>query len=336
MLSYAFKTLKQNGYKNIESEKFENIHNLFAAILDKGIGEQLKQGLYKEYINHKENMSVVRGKIEIIGSIKNLTARKQLLTCEYDELSENNLLNQIIKSTVILLIKHKEVETKYKNNLKKKMLFFNNVNSVNLTSIYWSSIRFYKNNNTYHMLINLCKLIINGMLLTEKSGKYKLASFIDEQEMSRLYEQFILAYYCKKHPNLNAKASHIQWACDDNFFDMLPTMKSDVMLHKNNKILIIDAKYYNQATQIHFNTPKLHSTNLYQIFTYVKNKQAECVNNQVSGLLLYAQTDEPVQPNQDYQLSGNQISVKTLDLNQDFTNIAKQLDDIVNDFFQAA
>ncbi|MBO7554616.1 MAG: hypothetical protein J6T41_01400, partial [Neisseriaceae bacterium] len=285
---------------------------------------------------HKENMSVVRGKIEIIGSIKNRIARKQLLTCEYDELSENNLLNQIIKSTVILLIKHKEVKTEYKNNLKKKMLFFNNVNSTNLTSICWSEIFFHKNNNTYHMLINLCKFIINGMLLTEKSGKYKLASFINDQEMSKLYEKFILAYYCKKHPDLNAKASEIKWVCDDNFSDMLPTMKSDIMLHKNNKILIIDAKYYNQTTQTHFHTPKLHSANLYQIFTYVKNKQAECTDNQVSGLLLYAQTDELIQPNQDYQLSGNKISVKTLDLNQDFANITKQLDDIVNDFFQAA
>ena len=56
MLSYAFTTLKQSVYENIEKESFDNIHNLFAAILAKGIGLQLKQGLYREYINCVEEL----------------------------------------------------------------------------------------------------------------------------------------------------------------------------------------------------------------------------------------------------------------------------------------
>ena len=36
-------------------------------------------------------MPVMRGKIDMPGTIKNKLARKQVLTCEYDELSENNL-----------------------------------------------------------------------------------------------------------------------------------------------------------------------------------------------------------------------------------------------------
>jgi 5-methylcytosine-specific restriction enzyme subunit McrC len=70
MLSYAFTTLNQGGYENVETEEFENLHNLFAAILAKGIGRQLKQGLYREYLSRKEDLAVVRGKIDMPGSIK--------------------------------------------------------------------------------------------------------------------------------------------------------------------------------------------------------------------------------------------------------------------------
>ncbi|MGI6567922.1 MAG: 5-methylcytosine restriction system specificity protein McrC [Erysipelotrichaceae bacterium] len=94
MLSYAFTNLKQGDYANIDKEDFDNIHDLFAAILSKGISRQLKQGLYKEYFNKKEDVAVVRGKIDIQGTIKNKLNRRKNLTCEYDELSENNLLNQ--------------------------------------------------------------------------------------------------------------------------------------------------------------------------------------------------------------------------------------------------
>ena len=71
----------------------------------------------------------------------------------------------------------------------------------------------------------------------------------------------------------------------------------------------------------------LHYGNLYQIFTYVKNKDTEFGDqpHKVSGMLLYAATDEAIQPDNSYQMSGNKISVKTLDLNKDFPEIAAQL-----------
>lgn len=102
MLSYAFTTLNQGGYEDVATEEFENIHNLFAAILAKGISRQLKEGLYREYLNRKEDVAVVRGKIDMPGTIQNRLSRRRVLTCEYDELSENNLLNQILKTTVTL------------------------------------------------------------------------------------------------------------------------------------------------------------------------------------------------------------------------------------------
>ena len=37
MLSYAFTTLNQGGYENVATEDFYNLHNLFAAIMAKGI-----------------------------------------------------------------------------------------------------------------------------------------------------------------------------------------------------------------------------------------------------------------------------------------------------------
>ena len=50
-------------------------------------------------------------------------------------------------------------------------------------------------------------------------------------------------------------------------------------------------------------------------------------------MLLYARTDEEIQPDNTYQMSGNKISIKTLDLNKDFSEIRKQLDKIVYNHF---
>ncbi len=335
MLSYAFSTLNQGGYEDIAVEEFANLHNLFAAILAKGIGSQLKQGLYREYLERKEDLTVVRGKIDTLATMQNLQVKKRVLTCEYDDLSENNLLNQILKTTVKLLIQHAKVESVYKDDLKKKMLFFTNIDVIDPASIRWGKIQFQRNNSTYRMLISLCQLVIEGMLMTTDEGEYRLASFVDEQRMSLLYERFILEFYLKECPQVKVKAAQINWALDDGEGTMLPRMQSDIMLSRGNTVLILDAKYYARTTQVQHNVHKIHSSNLYQIFAYVKNEAAkyEDQSHTVSGMLLYARTDETIQPDNVYQMSGNKISVKTLDLNKEFPMMANQLKSIVKEHF---
>lgn len=50
-------------------------------------------------------------------------------------------------------------------------------------------------------------------------------------------------------------------------------------------------------------------------------------------MLLYAKTDEQVPAESTWNMSGNTISVATLDLNQDFAKIRARLDGIVERFF---
>lgn len=331
MLAYAFQTLNQENYEDVAVESFDEIYDLFAAILAKGIGVQLKPGLYREYINRQEELSVMRGKINMPGTIKNRLSHERVLTCEFDELSENNLYNQILKTTVMLLLGNAKVKTEYKDDLKKKMLFLSNVDMLDPTSIQWSAICFQRNNQTYRMLISICQLIIEGMLITTDAGDYRLANFVDEQRMCRLYEKFILEYYSKHYPELRVSASQIPWNVDDGIRTMLPVMQSDIHLQKDNTVLIIDAKYYSHTTQTQYDKHTLHSNNMYQIFTYVKNRDYEFGEDEhkVSGMLLYAKTEEEIQPDNVYQMHGNQITVRTLDLNLPFTEIAEQLNSIV-------
>ena len=226
-----------------------------------------------------------------------------------------------------------DISRENKKNLKRLLMYFGEVDLIDVKDIDWK-IRFDRNNQTYMMIIGICYLTINGLLQTENGGNVKLMDFLDDQSMHRLYEKFILNYYIKEHPEIKASVSQIKWQLDDDNSFMLPKMQTDVYLEQGNKILIIDAKYYSHTTQKNFDSHTVHSGNLYQIFTYVKNKQEEVRGNamEVSGMLLYARTNESIQPDNDYSMSGNKISVKTLDLNQEFNVIKNQLDNIVEDF----
>ena len=332
MLTYAFQVLRQSNYDEVASEPFDNIQDLFAAILSKGIAQQLKQGLHREYIEKTEDLSVMHGRIDINGTIRNLAQDRKLLSCEYDELSENNIFNQILKITALLLMKEDSVREESKTALKKEMLFFAGVDEIDPFLIRWDMLRFNRNNQSYRMLLSICQFVLEGLLLTTDEGTIKLARFLDEQRMCRLYEKFILEFYRKEVPQLKANASKIEWQLDDGMSTLLPTMQSDIMLTQGEKTLIIDAKYYSHATQVQYGKHTLHSSNIYQIFAYVKNRDVGNTGN-VSGLLLYAKTDEEISPDMDVIMSGNRISAKTLDLNCDFSTISTQLKQIAKNYF---
>lgn len=333
MLAYAFHVLNEQGYKNITTEDFDNTAELCAAILARGIKIQIKRGLGKEYISRTESLASLRGKIDITESIKTQALQRRQLVCSYDEFSVNSFMNRIIKSTILLLLRADIAKTR-KKELKKLLVYFDDVAPIDLHSVNWN-MQYNRNNQTYRMLIGICYLIIKGLLQTQSDGTTKLMDFLDEQRMHRLYEKFILEYYRKEYPQITANASQIPWQLDDDMGAMLPVMQTDIMLSYGEKTLIIDAKYYAHTTQLQYDKHTLHSGNVYQIFTYVKNKEAELADrpHEVSGMLLYAKSDEDIYPENEYWMSGNRIEVRTLNLDGDFSMIKAQLDGIVQKYF---
>jgi 5-methylcytosine-specific restriction enzyme subunit McrC len=330
MLSYAYQNLQHNNFKEIETEYFENAQDLFAAILAIGMTSQLKQGLNREYIEKHDFLSTLKGRINIRESIQLRLRNINKLSCCFDELSENHYMNQILKTTACLLVYDNNVKRENKDLLKKALLFLSEVDILEPLAINWQKLHYNRNNASYRMMMNICYLVLHELLLTTEDGKQKLATFLEDRPMAKLYEKFILEYYKKHFSQYHPASKDIKWNTIGTI-DFLPNMRSDTMLFDGSKKLIIDAKYYGKIMQMNYDIDTIRSNNLYQIFAYVKNEDK---NNTglVNGMLLYAKTDENIIPNIIYSLGGNQIGVKTLDLSKDFSQIKKQLNLVINEW----
>lgn len=333
MLAYAFQALTPQGSCYVSAETFANTADLFAAILIRGISVQIKRGLTQEYISRAEPLATPKGQLNLTESVKTKSILRQRLVCTYDEFSINCKINQILKSTILLLMKA-NIAKERRRAMRKLLVYFEEVDTIPLSSVNWH-MRFHRNNQSYRLLMGVCYLTAKGLLQSGQGGHVRVMDYLDEQRMCRLYEKFILEFYRREYPQLTPSAAKIDWQLDDGLGDLLPEMRSDITLAQGNRVLIIDAKYYANILQMHFDVPKIHSANLYQIFTYVKNKEAELANSphEVSGMLLYAKTDEDLLPHRQYRMSGNRIAVRTLDLDCGFSKIANQLGEIVEEYF---
>ena len=334
MLSYAYQVLRDQGVRDVDVESFDNVQKLCAEILIKGVTVQIKRGIGRDYIPETETLSSLRGKIEVSESLKTQSIIRRQLVCTYDEFSTNTQLNQIIKTTLKLLLRA-DITPLQKKEIRKLLVYFEAVDETDIHNIDWN-YNYNRNNQSYQMLISVCYLVIKGLLQTQTDGSVKMMDFLDEQRMSRLYEKFILEYYRKEWKQITAYAAQIPWQLDDDNDYLLPIMQTDITLVHGSKVLIIDAKYYGQSLQGQYDSKSVISGNLYQIFTYVKNKEAQLAGkeHEVAGMLLYARTNEELVPDNTYSMSGNKISVRTLNLNSDFSEISNQLDSFVEKYFE--
>lgn len=323
MLSYAFGVLKQDGFAMLDSEEFENIYDLLSEILIKGIESQIIRGIYKEYIPVNKTMKVLRGKVNLIETIKEKSRFNQALHCSYSEFSSNNLLNQIIKTTCIALLKNNDITDAKIKRLHYLMKFFGEIDTIPLRNINWLQLKYHKNNITYKMLINICYLICEGLIITETSGSFKFEKFLKDRQMAALYEKFVYEFYKKECKDVEVSyQQQIKWRADDGYIEILPKMHTDISLTKGIHRLMIDTKFYPEAMQMNYlsNNKSFISGNLYQIFAYVKNCD---FTGRISGMLLYPTVRYDLDKN--YKLSGNDFFIRTVDLNKGFTEIKECL-----------
>lgn len=323
MLFYAWGTLKESKYAKLSTEDFENIYELLTSILAKELNLLLKRGLTRDYIHETNELTTLRGKIDISESIKMQTSIRGRMICQYDEFSYNTYMNQIIKSTINKLIKCNLLKEPYKKELLKINGFFNDIGIIPITKIDWKGLKYHRNNINYRIIMDICYLICEGLIVNEQNGNVKFSTFIKDKQMATLYEKFVLGFYKKEYPELKPNSKYIDWDLDEiPPISFLPTMHTDITLECKGKQLIIDTKYYPEAMQKspHNENKTLISGNLYQIFAYVKNSDFV---GEIKGMLLYPTVGYELDEN--YKMSGNEIYIKTLDLNKDFIQIKEQL-----------
>lgn len=334
MLCYAWNELDQSERVLAGSEKFDNIYNLFARIYINGTKNIIKRGLNHYYIEEQEAVSALKGKINLTESVKQRTLTKRQMVCEYDEFSEDIILNQIVKATLTLLLKRPEVDNKLKNQLKKLRYAFDDVDDIRLTKNVFTSIRYNRNNHYYRMLLHISQLIVERALATEEKQAYSFSDFVRDGQMAKLYEKFILNFY---HYHLNKQhykihSPQFNWQLDDEVSlteeRLLPRMQSDIVVENKpaQTQLIIDAKYYAETllTGYRSETEKIRSNHLYQLLTYMHQSAYQ---GQVNGMLLYPTINDEI--NADYSIAEQTVSIRTLNLNADWEEISARLKGLI-------
>lgn len=334
MYSYIWDKVDTKDFTELSSEDDFESSNIYTELFLINIKRILTKGLHKEYISKNEKLNVVKGKIDFIETINNQSLKNGQIYCDHDEFEENNIYNKIIKSIAIRLYKSSDITKENKKKLNKVILYFNQVEYIELKKEYFKNITFNRNNSYYFLMIKICELIYNAQMLSEKTGKYVFYDlFNSDENMNNVFELFVNKFY-QRELGKTYKVKYqsvLNWDMSGGNIDLLPIMKLDTLVVSPSQTIIIDTKYYkNYFIENAFNKKELRSGHLYQMMSYMNN--IKC-NNKLRGILLYPLPfdDEDIYESYNVNVvSGNNIKEAkiefiTIDLSKEWTNIKDKL-----------
>ncbi|HGV9340397.1 TPA: 5-methylcytosine-specific restriction endonuclease system specificity protein McrC, partial [Enterobacter hormaechei] len=178
-------------------------------------------------------------------------------------------------------------------------------------------------------IITICQLVYTSSFISQEKGRVNFYDFIrDEREMSRIFQEFLYQFMKKEYIGWSVNRPHIKWDASsdtDPELKLLPRMESDIIMSNANKTIIIDAKYYKNMYTNRYNRAKFRSNNLYQLMCYLHNYDIQKTkqNKNIDGILIYPMTGDSV--NETYTINNYKITLRTLNLNQEWNKIHDEL-----------
>ena len=332
LLCYAWNKLEEKERVNVAIDDKTELLDLFAKVLINATKMLLKRGIDKNYIDHTEELAGVKGKIQISQTLKSNLLFKQRTICSFDDFSANIISNRILVSTIYRLTRTKGLDKQLKNELISLLRMLSDIDQIDITNSLFKQVRLNRNNRFYGFVMNVCQIIFESTLPSEENGKYKFSDFTrDDNKMNQLFEAFIRNFYKieqQKYKTVKKETIKWQFDTDNESYQYLPQMETDITLENDSEKIIIDAKFYRETMTVNYDKKRIKSANLYQLFSYLLNQQDGSLKTQnAKGILLYPTIETDY--NLNFKYYDHKIQIRTVNLNSNWTKISSRLKEII-------
>jgi len=333
LLCYAWDVLEEKeALADVDAVDSTDLLDLFARILVNGTRRLLRRGLDRGYLPRQDEILAVRGKVLVTETLRrNLIARGRI-ACVWDELEYDTLPNRILKTTLLSLHNAAEINSHTHAQVNDLLRWFSPVRAIEIRGEHFKRVQLHRNNRIYGFLLHLCEFIHEHSLPIEGGTRRRFRDFVRDQ-LWRLFQEFVYNFYRHHLPGgWNVSRFFIKWEMirpNDDAIALVPRMETDVCLQRLDQAFILDTKFYAEALKgSNYGTAKLNPSNLYQLFTYLRQQASTPGWEQAEGVLLFPRTTRDFSP--EFTTHGHRIRALTLDLAQPWQTIHNRLLQIVD------
>lgn len=292
MLIFAFRLWGLDKHIRPGQQDLASPLDVLALVLNDQIVTAEKRGLYRNYQEITETTFQPRGKILMSETLRFKTTGSNRVVINTDELSNDNTVNQSIRWAINFLLTSGAISAETKKSLKNSDERLGVISYIPRPSRSLSTDLLQARRPEYRIALSIVTLLASSQQIDPDAESHMggLISNLDEVLKSQLFESFIREFYRYHLTDAHVTGRNMTWSFQPASLE--PLMRTDINIERAEQILVIDTKYYQSVLSTRKDTgpiaqPKIKSTNLYQIFTYMAYTSMAKPDHSISGLLLY-------------------------------------------------
>jgi 5-methylcytosine-specific restriction enzyme subunit McrC len=316
----------------------DTIPDLWALVLSQAFQRQVRRGLDHGYRTEEGRLALPRGRIDPVRSSTTGAMATAMLECKWDEFVPDTPPNRIIKATMRRLAACSGLDRTLAHRLGRLWRGLDQVSDIAPTLQSVRNIQLNRHNAVYGLMLDICALVLQFLEPGDGAGEFRFNDpRRDDAHMARVFQDFLTAWFerhCDPREFTSIGSTMLTWPAEPlgpaDDLKHLPAMLTDITLRGPNRVLIIDAKYYNETLTAHHDeaTKKIISGHLYQLFSYLSAWRHSNSNGPLpDGMLLYPTVCDSVDIN--VRIHGFRIRVATINLAQRWQDIAADLSRII-------
>lgn len=284
MLSYTKKLdIKTNDNAKLATEKNPFIEILIREFAS-SLFESLKRLTPKRYVREEENLNYLKGKIKFSENIRYNCTNQAKFYCEYDEFSENNLLNQLFLfvSTCLYNISNNSYN---KKTLKFIINYYSDISFVRFDKFKVREIKLTRNQELFKKPFKLAKMFVEQTSVDLSKNKFENITLV--WDMNKLFEEFVYEIL-KRQTSLSVSAQKGKRLLK-NVDSKIRNTYVDILITKPQKI-VVDTKYKELQSIQDFD-----NKDAFQVITYC------LLHNTNKAVLIYPKFNNNI--NKNYELN---------------------------------
>lgn len=265
-----FNVIKIPSPQNIGRYKGDLLELFIGVFIDELL-LLFNRDINRSYNHCLENQSFIKGKIDFAETVTHNSYRRHLHYVRFDQFTENTIINRILKTVILNLIKRTRVKEN-KMKLKQSLLWLEDVEVVRLSNDIWKKVKFSHLNNQYEPVFNMAKLFYFNSSPNLNKGDEMVFSFL--VPINQLFERYlyeaIKSYDSSSTVKYQSPERYL--AKQDGINKLL--LRPDITISKNDVVkYIIDAKYKEVDILKNINVSQF---DIYQMLAY--SIKYECKN----------------------------------------------------------
>jgi 5-methylcytosine-specific restriction enzyme subunit McrC len=332
LISYAWNVLKEKDeLSDVDAGDSPDLVNLFARVLITGTNRLRRRGLDRGYLPREEAIAGVRGKLMTTQTLRAGLLRQGRAVCAWDELEYGTIPNRIIKTTLADLMASGELESENCARAVDTLRWLAPIDRLEIRREHFRRVQLHRNNRIYAFLLHTCELIHEHWLPVEGGTRLRFRDFVRDG-LPGLFEKFVLNFYKYELPNWQVWSPVFEWDVghqNADAIELIPRMETDVCLKGPDRAIVIDTKFYTEALRTgQYGGQRLSTSNLYQLFTYLRQRSVTPGWERADGVLLYPKTSRAFSA--EFVTHGHRIRAMTVDLELPWREISASLLEMVH------